>query len=68
MDAGGYNTNEREREGERERERGGNCRLGVGRQGEVEKENKTLGSERYGNIKNKYIYIYIYIYINKNYY
>ena len=31
------------------RERG---RLGVGRQGVVEKENKTLGTERCENIKN----------------
>ena len=41
----GYNRNERE----------GNWRLGVGRQGGVKKENKTLGTERCENIKNLYI-------------
>ena len=50
--AGGYNTNEGVRGG------GENWRLGVGRQEGVEKENKTLGTERCENIKN--------LYINKN--
>ena len=36
--------------------------LGVGRQGGVEKEKKTLGTERSENIKN------LYIYVNKKYY
>ena len=46
VDAGGYNRNER----------AGNWRLGMGRQGGVEKKNKfTLGTERCENIKNLYI-------------
>ena len=46
VDAGGYNRNESE----------GNWRLGVDRQGRVEKENKfTLGTNRCENIKNLYI-------------
>ena len=43
VDAGGYNGNERE----------GNWRLGMGRQGGVDKQNKfTLGTERCENTKN----------------
>ena len=48
MDAEGNNGNEKE----------GDCRLGMGRQRRVEKENKfTLGTERCEHIK--------YLYINK---